>query len=177
MNLGIGTYRFQHDWSSNIFVGNRVYVLFQLYTSPREVFSGSEVDHDNSYLKTILNKKDSEIMSLKNQLAVSTSVITTFSLHWLHVTLLQIELFICFYSFDIYVCDTVAWFFKNNSILILRHFTAFQNVSRKMKGRCDSVYCGTVGILIICKVFWNHRLQEYLYLLWILKSEQGGLGD
>jgi hypothetical protein len=66
---------------SNIIVGNLVYVLLQLYTSPREVASRSEIGLGDNNLKTMLVKKDSEIMSLKNQLAVSSFVII---MHFIH---------------------------------------------------------------------------------------------
>jgi hypothetical protein len=66
---------------SNIIVGNLVCVLLQLYTSPREVASGSEIGLDDNSLKTMLVKKDSEIISMKNQLAVSSFVII---MHFIH---------------------------------------------------------------------------------------------
>jgi hypothetical protein len=46
-------------------------VLLQLYTSPRDVTSGSQQDVRDKRLKTMLANKEREIISLKKQLEVS----------------------------------------------------------------------------------------------------------
>lgn len=49
-------------------------VLLQLYTSPRDVTSGSQLDVSDKHLKAMLANKDREIISLKQQLEVSNIV-------------------------------------------------------------------------------------------------------
>jgi hypothetical protein len=51
------------------------YVLLQLYTSPRDVVSGSQLDVSDKHLKAMLANKDREIISLKIRLEVSNIVI------------------------------------------------------------------------------------------------------
>lgn len=46
-------------------------VLLQLYTSPRDVTSGSQLDVSDKHFKAVLANKDREIISLKQQLEVS----------------------------------------------------------------------------------------------------------
>jgi hypothetical protein len=58
-----------------LLLGLREYVLLQLYTSPRDVVSGSQLDISDKHLKAMLANKDREIISLKIRLEVSNIVI------------------------------------------------------------------------------------------------------
>lgn len=49
----------------------KISVFFQLFTSRRGIVSsGSEKDFEDKTIETMLIKKDKEILSLRNQLAV-----------------------------------------------------------------------------------------------------------
>jgi hypothetical protein len=70
VNLRIASFRYHHH-DRNITLVMWMCVLLQLYTSPRDVTSGSQLDISDKHLKAMLANKDREIISLKKQLEVS----------------------------------------------------------------------------------------------------------
>jgi len=70
MNCRINVSRYQDDRTCSILM-IEISVFFQLFTSRRDIVSsGSEKDFEDKNVGTMLIKKDKEILSLRNQLAV-----------------------------------------------------------------------------------------------------------
>jgi hypothetical protein len=70
MNCRITVSRYYDDRTCIILM-IQVSVFFQLFTSRRDIgSSGSEKDFEDKNVETMLIKKDKEILSLRNQLAV-----------------------------------------------------------------------------------------------------------
>jgi hypothetical protein len=71
MNCRINVSRYKDNRACGILI-IQISVFFQLYTSRRDIVSsGTEKNFADKNLETMLIKKDKEILSLRNQLAVS----------------------------------------------------------------------------------------------------------
>jgi len=70
MNCRINGIWYQDDTTCSILM-IQISLFFQLFTSRRDIVSsGSEKDFEDKNTETMLIKKDKEILSLRNQLAV-----------------------------------------------------------------------------------------------------------
>lgn len=84
MNCRINVIRHQDDTTYSILM-IQISVFFQLFTSRHDIVSsGSEKDFEDKNIETMLIKKDKEILSLRNQLAVRNLLFVMYFCTQLH---------------------------------------------------------------------------------------------
>ena len=84
MNSRINVIRYQDDTTYSILMV-QISVFFQFFTSRHDIVSSrSEKDFEDKNIETMLIKKDKEILSLRNQLAVRNLLFVMYLCAQLH---------------------------------------------------------------------------------------------